>query len=350
MIHTPFTILAIESSCDETGVAILEVTQGSFRVRANALNSQIAIHQKTHGVVPEVAARRHVEVIHHLVREALSEAQITLDEITHIGVTHGPGLNGSLLIGIEAAKVLAYATRKPLIPINHLTAHIQANFFDRATNKVVDIAYPAIALLVSGGHTELVLIEGPTQFRLLGQTLDDAVGESFDKVAALLGLPYPGGPQVAKRALEGNAEAFAFPIAMKQSDTLNFSYSGLKTAVRQAVEGKDRTEQLIADVCASFQKAAIGQLVMKVEKALKQYHAKTLCVAGGVSANMYLREQLQKHFGGAVTIKVPDFDLCTDNALMIAMATYLQIVHGDSKPSEHAWHLVTSDPALNIAE
>ncbi len=215
---------------------------------------------------------------------------------------------------------------------------------------MVDLAYPAIALLVSGGHTELVLIEGPTQFRLLGQTLDDAVGESFDKVAALLGLPYPGGPQVAKRALEGNADAFAFPIAMKQSDTLNFSYSGLKTAVRQAVEGKDRTEQLIADVCASFQKAAIGQLIMKVEKALKQYHAKTLCVAGGVSANAYLREQLQQHFGDAVTIKVPDFDLCTDNALMIAMATYLQIAHGHVKPSEHAWHLVTSDPALNIAE
>ncbi len=339
-------ILAIESSCDEMGVAILKVEDGHFEVLANALYSQINIHAVTRGVVPEVAARKHVETALPIFRQALDQAHITLEDVDCIGVTYGPGLNGSLLIGIEMAKVIALATGKPLYAINHLKAHLQANLFDTTTGVIRDLAYPALGILVSGGHTELINMTGPNNFEVLGSTLDDAIGESFDKVAALLNLPYPGGPEVSKQALLGNAEAFPLPIAMKGSAGYNMSYSGLKTAVRQLVAQQKITDDPINDICASFQKAAIEQVIDRVMRILKDMTFKSMIVAGGVSANVYLRERLdtvgKEH---DLPVFVPDFFLCTDNALMIAMATYIMQREGVD-PID--WKSITSDPSAHF--
>jgi N6-L-threonylcarbamoyladenine synthase len=342
-------ILAIETSCDETGVAILKTEGDSFSVLANSLHSQIEIHKETRGVVPEVAARQHVQMMPLVFEDALRQANISLDEINAVAVTHGPGLNGSLLVGIETAKTLAYSLQKPIIGINHLKAHLVANYFNTEKEMYEEMTYPALGLLVSGGHTELVLIKSATSFEIIGQTLDDAVGESFDKVAAQLGLEYPGGPQVSKRAELGNVEAFDLPIALKDSKELNFSYSGLKTAVRQLVEKGERTDQYINDICASFQKAAIGQLIHKTNKALEQYGIKTLCVAGGVSANQELRRKLQELADShGIFLKVPSFHLCTDNALMIAMAAAFEVRHDEEWDTRDTWETITSIPNLNF--
>lgn len=339
-------ILGIESSCDEMGVAILKVEDGRFEVLANALYSQIDIHAVTRGVVPEVAARKHVETALPIFKQALDQARITLQDIDCIGVTHGPGLNGSLLIGIAMAKVIALVTQKPLYAINHLKAHLQANLFDTAKGVIRDIPYPTLGILVSGGHTELISMTGPTEFEVLGSTLDDAIGESFDKVAALLGLPYPGGPEVSKRALQGNSDAFPLPVAMKGNAGYNMSYSGLKTAVRQLVAQQKLTDQVINDICASFQKAAVEQIIDRVKRLLHDKTFKSIVVAGGVSANQYLRERLdvigKEH---DTPLFVPDFFLCTDNALMIAMATYTAQQEG-SAPTD--WKSITSDPSAHF--
>lgn len=346
-------ILAIESSCDETGIAIIEVKGGKFKVLSNVLNSQIKIHQRTHGVVPEVAARRHVEVINPMLDKALKEAKLKIKDIDLIGVTYGPGLVGSLIVGLEVAKAISQIAKKPLIGINHLRAHLMANYFDLDSGKIQEINYSAIALLVSGGHTELVLIKSSKKFKVIGDTLDDAVGETFDKVARLLGLPYPGGPAIAREALKGNRRMFDLPVPMKNVQNFNFSYSGLKTAVRDLVI-KHRTSNIvhesIPDICASFEYVAIEHLVQKTLKAINQHKAKTLIVAGGVSANKYLREQLAIRIPKNVELHIPPFHLCTDNALMIAMATYMEYKNNPKilTKNKENWKKVKPEPGLDI--
>jgi len=346
-------ILAIESSCDETGIAIIEVKGNKFKVLSNVLNSQIKIHQRTHGVVPEVAARRHVEVINPMLDKVLKEAKVKLKDIDLIGVTYGPGLIGSLIVGIEVAKAISQIAKKPLIGINHLRAHLMANYFNIDSGKVQELKYPAVALLVSGGHTELVLIKSAKNFKVIGDTLDDAVGETFDKVARLLGLPYPGGPSIAKEALLGNRRMFNLPIPLKNSHDFNFSYSGLKTAVRDLVSKQTTNSYLLStipDICASFEYVAIEHLVLKTLKAIDKHKAKTLLVAGGVSANKYLREQLATRIPKSVELHIPPFHLCTDNALMIAMATYMEYKNNPSilKKNKEAWKKLKPEPTLDI--
>ena len=275
-------ILGIESSCDETGIAIIKVQEKKFKVLSNLVNSQIKIHEKTLGVVPEIAARLHVEVINQLLDQALQEARIKMEDIDLIGVTHGPGLVGSLLVGIEVAKTLSWLLSKPLISINHLKAHLHTAYFNINSSKIIEPKYPALGLLVSGGHTELVLMKSRKNWQIIGQTLDDAVGESFDKVAKLIGLGYPGGPIVGKYAEEGDDKKYNLPIPMKHVKNFNFSYSGLKTAVRDLVKsGQVKTEQDKKDLCASFQRVAIEHLLQKTNKAMEKYKIKTLVVAGG---------------------------------------------------------------------
>jgi len=339
--------LSIESSCDETGIAILEVEGQEFKVFGNVLNSQIEIHKKTSGVVPEVAARRHVEVINELLSEALNGANLKMDDIDFIAVTYGPGLIGSLIVGVEMAKTLAYLYNKPIIPVNHLQAHIDTNYFNEEDNKIEELEYQALALLVSGGHTELILIESDGKEKVIGQTLDDAVGESFDKVARLLELPYPGGPEIAKLALFGDRNSFELPLPLKNTKDFNFSYSGLKTAVRDIVKSKDEwNEKDKANLCASFESMAIKHLLDKTVKAVEKYNIKTLLVAGGVSANKYLREELKKQIPNEVKIKIPNFHLCTDNALMVAMSGYMQ--YKKYSNALVGWDEIQVDPSLNI--
>jgi len=347
-------ILAIESSCDETGLALLEIKTSkgknpSFKVLGNVLNSQIDIHMITHGVVPEVAARRHVEMFPHLVNELIKKSKIKLQDIDLIAVTNGPGLIGSLLVGIEAAKTLAATLNKPLIGINHLKAHLHANYFNLQTNKIEDIKYPALALLISGGHTELIKLDSMNKFTVIGDTLDDAIGESFDKVARLLKLPYPGGPSIAKLALTGNDLGFKLPLPLKTQAGFNFSYSGLKTSVRTlVVTNKVTTEQLKSDLAASFQRTAIEHVLDKTFKAVKSLRAQTLIVAGGVSANKYLRERLNSTFAPELTVKIPEFFLCTDNALMIAMSAAIEYLNNPKKVMKSDWRKIKVDPGLNI--
>ena len=349
MSNKPLTILAIESSCDEAGVTILQVEKdGNFKILANLLHSQIDIHKVTKGVVPEVAARQHVLTLPPLLEQAFSQANLSYNDIDLYAVTYGPGLNGSLLIGIEAAKTLSYISGKPLIGVNHLQAHLHANLFDLDTLQIKEMEYPTLGLLVSGGHTELILMKDAVTFEKVGQTLDDAVGESFDKVASVLGLEYPGGPQIAKQAAKGDENAYDLPIAMKGSDKLDFSYSGLKTAVRQLVEKEGVSEEVVQNVSASFQKAAIGQLIDRTKKAIKKHTPKALIVAGGVSANTYLREQLDKEFSDRVDVQIPPFNLCTDNALMIAMSAYIQFRYNPKNIEKFNWKTITSSPALDI--
>lgn len=341
-------ILAIESSCDETGLAILEVSGSKFKIRGNVLNSQIKIHQKTHGVVPEVAARRHIETINGLFEKLLKDSKVKIKDIDLIAVTHGPGLIGSLLVGTEFAKTVASTFNKPLLGINHLKAHLHANYFNLETGEVKDIRYPAIGLLISGGHTELILLKSMKDCQMIGDTLDDAVGESFDKVAKLLGLSYPGGPSVAKLALEGNPNAIELPMPLHNRPDYNFSYSGLKTAVRVLIQnGRIQSPAQRANLAAAFQQTAIEHLLEKTTRAIRDHRAKTLIVAGGVSANKYLRERLSSMITPDLDIQVPAFELCTDNAQMIAMSAYVEYLN-NKKVLKSDWRKIKVDPSLNI--
>lgn len=342
-------ILAIESSCDETGLAILEVKHSKFKILGNVLNSQIKIHQKTHGVVPEVAARRHVETINILFEKLLKESKTKIKDLDLIAVTHGPGLIGSLLVGTEFAKTLATTHNKPLFGINHLKAHLHANYFNLENNQIQDLRYPAIALLVSGGHTELILIKSMKDYKIIGQTLDDAVGESFDKVAKLLDLPYPGGPSIAKLALSGQPMSYELPMPLRNRPDYNFSYSGLKTAVRTLVHnGAVKSTEQKSNLAASFQQVAIEHLLNKTTKAIQDFNAKTLIVAGGVSANKYLRERLNSMIAPDLSIRVPAFELCTDNAQMIAMSAYIEYLNNPKKAISANWKKIAVDPSLDI--
>lgn len=309
-------ILAIESSCDETSAAICR----DGKILSNYIANQL-VHEKYGGVVPELASRAHMQNIVPVVDTALKEAGTTLQELDAIAFTQAPGLIGSLLVGAQFAKSLALALDKPLITVHHMQAHVIANLIEEPRP-----AFPFLCLTVSGGHTQIVLARSATELDILGETIDDAAGEAFDKSAKLLGLPYPGGPLIDKYAKEGNPDAFAF--AEPQIEGLNFSFSGLKTSVlyflqRETKNNPDFVKQNLADICASLQKTIVNILLKKVKKAALQTGIQDICIAGGVSANSGLRQALEamgKQQGWRTFI--PAFQYCTDNAAMIAMTAY----------------------------
>ncbi len=309
-------ILAIESSCDETSAAVVE---NGTKVLSCAVRSQIKTHAKFGGVVPEIAARDHVLAINFVVDQALKDAGVCLKEIDQIAVTQGPGLIGALFVGINAAQSLALALDKPLIGVNHLVGHAYA----AAIGK--ELKFPCLVLLVSGGHTELLILRSHLEFEHIGQTLDDAVGECYDKVARVLGFPYPGGKTIDDLAQTGNPEAFSFPRPILKQG-FNFSFSGLKSAVINAyAKIEDKANLNKADFAASFQKAVLDTIIYKTKKALKKYpDLKQLIVGGGVSANKGLRSALAKEIKG-IEVLIPEFKYCTDNAAMIGAAAYFQV-------------------------
>lgn len=315
----PTTLLAIETSCDETGVAIVRKTGDTVEVLAEAVASQIDVHAVTGGVVPEVAAREHVQVIHPMVEKVMKEVGLKPSDITAIAVTVGPGLMPALAVGVVAAKTLSYAWQKPIVPVHHIEGHLYSALLSQ--NQLKDEAsFPLLALVVSGGHTMLIEMKNHLSYEILGTTQDDAAGEAFDKVARLLGLSYPGGPNLNRIAKNGNPKAFAFPRPMLKSPDYNFSFSGLKTSVlykwREVMNNK--SEQLKSDVAASFQAAVIETLVGKTKRAIGHMHPKTLLLAGGVAANEELRNALEKMVAQEnVVFRVAPAALCGDNAVMI---------------------------------
>ncbi len=322
-------ILGIESSCDETAAAVVE---NGRRILSSTVASQIAIHAPYGGVFPEVASRQHILTIHNIVDDALKQAHLSLDDIDAIAVTRGPGLAGSLVVGLNYAKGLSLARQIPLLGINHLEGHIYSGWVDPTTDEHAELPqpdFPVLVLLVSGGHTELDLITAHGQYERLGSTLDDAAGEAFDKVARLLGLSYPGGPSIQQAALTGDPKAFVFPRATLEG-TWNFSFSGLKTAVLRVVRNleKHSTVLPVADLAASFQQAVVDVLFEKTMRAAKQVQPKLVLLAGGVSANKALREVFlaQKEF----PVRIPPLKLCTDNAVMIASAGYFRFIRGEA--------------------
>lgn len=318
-------VLGIETSCDETGVAI--VADGA-RILANEVASQIEVHAKFGGVVPEIASRQHILCISQLLRKALESAGCGRDEIAAIAATNGPGLMGSLLVGVCFGKALAYAWGKPFVPVHHIEGHIFSAFLNGDPP-----AFPFLTLVVSGGHSCLIWCERPHEYQVLGTTRDDAVGECFDKVARLLELPYPGGPSIQRAAESGNPKTCDFPRAMSQAETLDFSFSGLKTAVLYRLrEGGISRE----DIAASFQAAAVDTLLLKTRQAIEQTGARRLVLAGGVAANKLLRTRLAGELGIPVTM--PPFELCVDNGAMIAAAgfsRYQQGFLGDTRTRPH---------------
>ena len=309
-------ILGIESSCDETSVSVVK---NGREVLSNVINSQIKIHEQYGGVVPEIASRSHVEVINNVMKMALKEANITIDDIDAIAVTKGPGLVGALLVGVSYAKGLSYATGKPLIGVNHIEGHIAANYI---TNK--DLKPPFLCLIISGGHTHLVEVKDYNDMNILGKTRDDAIGEAFDKVARVVGLGYPGGPKVDKLAKEGTAN---IELPITHLDNMDFSFSGIKTAIIN-LNHKDPTINK-ADLCASFENAATTMLINNVNKAIKETGIKTVVLAGGVSANSYIRASFDK-LSKKENLKIyyPELILCTDNAAMITAAGYYNYIEG----------------------
>lgn len=307
-------ILAIETSCDETSIAIVK---NGKNVEALTISTQMQTHAKYGGVVPEIASRMHTENITLVLEETLKKTNLKISDMDAIAVTYKPGLLGSLLVGIEFAKVLAYIYQKPLIKVNHLIGHIYAN----AINN--ELKFPLLALVVSGGHTELVIMKDNYNFELLGATKDDAIGEAFDKVARILDIPYPGGPGIEKLALEGSS-TYNLPIPV-MDETFDFSYSGLKSYIINLVHNEKQKSNEInrKNLAASFQKAAVEELTRKVNLALKKTNIKNLIVAGGVSANRYLRERLKEITKiNNAKLFIPDFIYCTDNAAMIGAAAY----------------------------
>ncbi|HEM5254409.1 TPA: tRNA (adenosine(37)-N6)-threonylcarbamoyltransferase complex transferase subunit TsaD [Streptococcus suis] len=304
-------ILAIETSCDETSVAVL---RNDAELLSNVIASQIASHQRFGGVVPEVASRHHVEVITACIEEALLEAEVMAEDLTAVAVTYGPGLVGALLVGISAAKAFAWANGLPLIPVNHMAGHLMA------ARAVKELEFPLLALLVSGGHTELVYVSEAGDYKIVGETRDDAVGEAYDKVGRVMGLPYPAGRVIDELAHEGQ-DIYDFPRAMIKEDNLEFSFSGLKSAfINLYHNAQQKGENLSnADLSASFQACVMDILMAKTKKALEQYPVKTLVVAGGVAANQGLRERLAAEITD-VEVIIPPLRLCGDNAGMIALA------------------------------
>jgi N6-L-threonylcarbamoyladenine synthase len=330
MANEKVRILGIESSCDETAAAVI---QNGREMLSSVIATQIEIHKKYGGVFPEVASRQHVRTIYAIIDQALEQAHLSLADIDAIAVTRGPGLAGSLVVGLNAAKGVALARNLPLIGVNHLEGHIYSAWVYPADtpNPPPAPQFPLLALLVSGGHTELNLITDHLHYRRLGATLDDAAGEAFDKVARLVGLPYPGGPSVQKAAAEGNPEAFAFPRA-RLDGTWNFSFSGIKTAVLREVRKIEEINKPIPvnDMAASFQAAAVDVLLTKTLKAAREFGVKEIVVAGGVSANKALREAFMNQT--EFPVHIPPLSLCTDNAAMIGAAGYYHYILGQRDP------------------
>lgn len=315
--------LGIETSCDETAAAVI---RNGREIVSNVVLSQIDIHQKYGGVVPEIASRHHIEAIFPVINEAMEEAQVTLDDLEVIAVAYGPGLVGSLLVGVAAAKALAFAKGIPLVGVNHIEGHIYANFLSGQ-----DVNPPLVCLTVSGGHTDLLLIPSLGQYEILGRTRDDAAGEAFDKVARVLGLPYPGGPQIEKLAKEGNREAIVFPRGLLEKDNFDFSFSGLKTAALNYLNGaKQRGETVhLPDFAASFQWAIIDVLTEKLIAAAREHKVRQVVLSGGVAANATFREHVAekvKELG--MELLYPPRHLCTDNAAMIGSAGYFGYLAG----------------------
>ncbi|SHN65759.1 tRNA (adenosine(37)-N6)-threonylcarbamoyltransferase complex transferase subunit TsaD [Desulfitobacterium chlororespirans] len=338
MNNKDINILGIETSCDETSAAVL---RNGCDLLSHVISSQIKTHQKYGGVVPEVASREHILHLQSVVEQALQEAKMGFGDLAGIAVTYGPGLVGSLLVGVAGAKAMAYAAGVPLLGVNHLEGHIYANFLHNP-----DLEFPLLALLVSGGHSHLVYFEGHGKYRVLGQTRDDAAGEALDKVARTLGLGYPGGPYIQKVALEGNPHAYEFPRAMLEPGSLDFSFSGVKSAVLNTLNSARMKGETVnvADVAASFQEAIVDVLVRKTLLALAKTKAPALVLAGGVAANTLLRERLaeatQKR---RIAFSYPPSILCTDNGAMIATAGYYRYLAKDYAP----WNL-NAIPGLNL--
>ncbi len=316
------TILAIETSCDETSVAVVK---NGRQVLANIISTQIPLHEQYGGVVPEIASRMHVEKINLVIMEALKKANLELDDIDVVGVTYGPGLVGALLVGVMAAKAIAFAKNKPLVGVHHIEGHIAANYISHPELKP-----PFLCLVVSGGHTHLVHVKDYTNYEILGRTRDDAAGEAYDKVARAIGLSYPGGPKIDKLAKEGNKDAIRFPRAM-QDGSNDFSFSGLKSAVLNYINGCKMKGETIcaADIAAAFQSSVTDVLVGKTVHLAEEMGIEHIALAGGVAANQGLREAMEalcKDKGK--TLYYPDFILCTDNAAMIGCAAYYEYLDG----------------------
>ena len=309
--------LGIESSCDETAVAIIE---DGRKVLANIVSTQIPIHKKFGGVVPEIASRKHLTNIAFVVKEALDTANIGFKDIDYIGVTYGPGLIGALLVGVAYAKSLAYALNIPIVPTHHIEGHIAANYL-----TYEKLEPPFLALVVSGGHTHLIHVKNYTEFDIIGKTRDDAVGEAFDKVARVLNLPYPGGPEVSKLAQEGK---FTYNLPKTKFENLDFSFSGIKTAVIN-IAHKERDKLNKADLACSFEQTVTDELIENCMKAMKQLNTNKVVLAGGVSANRVLREKLEKACKERkYECYLPDLKYCTDNAAMIASAAHFNYISG----------------------
>ena len=334
------TILGIETSCDETAVSVLDINGSSdIVVRANIVSSQVKLHAEFGGVVPNLAAREHTKNISHVFETALKTAGITdfKKEIDLIAVTHGPGLGPALLVGIAFAKTIAMTHEKPLIGVNHMRGHMYSNWLNQDF-KATNITFPILHLVVSGGHTELVLMNDYEKFELVGETMDDAVGEAFDKVARLLGVGYPGGPAISKLAEQGNASRFPLPRPMLHSKNFNFSFSGLKTAVLYLVrdlkeKGVEIDEQVKADISASFQEACVDVLVQKTIQASKERGVSAIMLSGGVSANTRLRNDLRTATEQVGLIfSCPPLIYTTDNAVMITVAGYF--AHQNNAPTD----------------
>lgn len=325
-------ILAIETSCDETSVAVL---RNDAELLSNVIASQIASHQRFGGVVPEVASRHHVEVITACIEEALLEAEVKAEDLTAVAVTYGPGLVGALLVGISAAKAFAWANGLPLIPVNHMAGHLMA------ARAVKELEFPLLALLVSGGHTELVYVSEAGDYKIVGETRDDAVGEAYDKVGRVMGLPYPAGRIIDELAHEGQ-DIYDFPRAMIKEDNLEFSFSGLKSAFINLYHNARQKGETISnvDLSASFQACVLDILMAKTKKALEKYPVKTLVVAGGVAANQGLRERLAAEITD-VEVIIPPLRLCGDNAGMIALAAVSEY----NKENIAGWNL-NAKPSL----
>ena len=333
-------ILGIESSCDETAASVV---RNGREVLSNVISSQIALHTLYGGVVPEIASRKHIEKINVVIEEALAEAHMTLDDIDAIGVTYGPGLVGALLVGVSEAKAIAYAKNLPLIGVHHIEGHISANYIE---NK--DLEPPFACLVVSGGHTHLVIVKDYGKYEIVGRTRDDAAGEAFDKVARAIGLGYPGGPKIDKVSKEGNPNAIAFPRAKVADSAYDFSFSGLKSAVLNYLNGcKMKNIPIVqADVAASFQKAVVDVLVEHAMHAVEEYGFKKFAIAGGVASNSALRSAMEEACKKrGVAFYHPSPILCTDNAAMIGAAAYYEYLAG----TRSGWDL-NAVPNLKLGE